>query len=247
MEEFEMTSSPAGWHDDPIGAHQLRYWDGTRWTEHVSDNGVQSVAPLTPTPPVPAQTPPAQTPPAQTLPAQTITPVGTSPTEVGAQRSGGRPGKWILVGLALAVAAAVAFVVVSNSSDDDTASGPGGAVDSGQSFCEDFSGTWSIVNGGMIAADTLIEQVATDPNYGGASTDTLNAVTQAAQDASVIAAESPAEHQEKISAMANFLGLAVQLAQGDTSVTDDMISLGVSSEDSAYLLGTVPFSTCQPA
>lgn len=26
---------PAGWHPDPSGAPQLRYWDGTRWTEHV--------------------------------------------------------------------------------------------------------------------------------------------------------------------------------------------------------------------
>jgi Protein of unknown function (DUF2510) len=24
---------PAGWHPDPQGQHQLRWWDGTRWTE----------------------------------------------------------------------------------------------------------------------------------------------------------------------------------------------------------------------
>lgn len=38
----------AAWHPDPTGRHELRYWDGTQWTEHVSDGGVQSVAPLTP-------------------------------------------------------------------------------------------------------------------------------------------------------------------------------------------------------
>lgn len=32
----------AGWHPDPSGRHQLRYWDGRAWTDSVSDNGVQS-------------------------------------------------------------------------------------------------------------------------------------------------------------------------------------------------------------
>ncbi|MDQ6749826.1 MAG: heavy metal-binding domain-containing protein [Actinomycetota bacterium] len=29
-------SPPANWYSDPNAAGQLRYWDGTRWTEHVS-------------------------------------------------------------------------------------------------------------------------------------------------------------------------------------------------------------------
>jgi uncharacterized protein YxjI len=29
-----------------MGRHQLRYWDGKNWTEHVSDNGVQGTDPL---------------------------------------------------------------------------------------------------------------------------------------------------------------------------------------------------------
>lgn len=32
----------AGWHADPNGAHELRYHDGSIWTTHVSDAGVQS-------------------------------------------------------------------------------------------------------------------------------------------------------------------------------------------------------------
>jgi hypothetical protein len=36
----------AGWHPDPGRRHQLRYWDGTRWTDQVSDNGTQSTDPL---------------------------------------------------------------------------------------------------------------------------------------------------------------------------------------------------------
>jgi hypothetical protein len=34
-----------------MGRHQLRYWDGQAWTEHVSTNGVQSVDPLQPSTP----------------------------------------------------------------------------------------------------------------------------------------------------------------------------------------------------
>ena len=31
-----------------MSRHQLRYWDGTAWTEHVSDNGVQNTDPMQP-------------------------------------------------------------------------------------------------------------------------------------------------------------------------------------------------------
>jgi hypothetical protein len=37
---------PAGWHADPSRRHQLRYWDGGSWTEHVHDDGVAAVDPL---------------------------------------------------------------------------------------------------------------------------------------------------------------------------------------------------------
>ena len=33
-------SSPAAWHNDPYKRHQLRYWDGDKWTAHVSNGGV---------------------------------------------------------------------------------------------------------------------------------------------------------------------------------------------------------------
>lgn len=39
---------PPAWHPDPTGAHQLRYWDGRVWTEHVSDDGVTGTDPLEP-------------------------------------------------------------------------------------------------------------------------------------------------------------------------------------------------------
>jgi hypothetical protein len=34
-----------GWYPDPTGRFQLRYWDGTAWTAHVSTAGAASVDP----------------------------------------------------------------------------------------------------------------------------------------------------------------------------------------------------------
>ena len=41
-----MSTTPANWYPDPVNRHQLRYWDGANWTEHVSDNGVAGVDPM---------------------------------------------------------------------------------------------------------------------------------------------------------------------------------------------------------
>jgi uncharacterized protein (AIM24 family) len=38
------------WHPDPTGRHELRYWDGSAWTDHVADRGVQAMDPLIPQP-----------------------------------------------------------------------------------------------------------------------------------------------------------------------------------------------------
>jgi hypothetical protein len=37
---------PAAWYPDPAREHDWRYWDGNGWTEHVSDAGLVSEAPL---------------------------------------------------------------------------------------------------------------------------------------------------------------------------------------------------------
>ena len=41
-----ITSAPAGWHADPAARFELRYWDGQRWTDHVSTDGQTSTDPL---------------------------------------------------------------------------------------------------------------------------------------------------------------------------------------------------------
>jgi uncharacterized protein YxjI len=39
-------SHPAGWYPDPTSRHELRYYDGTAWTDHVSDRGVTATDPV---------------------------------------------------------------------------------------------------------------------------------------------------------------------------------------------------------
>jgi hypothetical protein len=70
-----MTTAP-GWHPDPSGRHQHRFWDGTTWTDQVADNGVTGVDPL---PAAPAQPTGAGVP---------------SVPPVGGQAGGGTPGGW---------------------------------------------------------------------------------------------------------------------------------------------------------
>ena len=41
-----MSTTPANWHPDPMGRHELRYWDGNVWTEHVSNQGVTGTDPI---------------------------------------------------------------------------------------------------------------------------------------------------------------------------------------------------------
>jgi len=40
--------SDPGWYPDPARAHELRYFDGGTWSDHVSDHGVAGVDPLPP-------------------------------------------------------------------------------------------------------------------------------------------------------------------------------------------------------
>lgn len=46
-------TTPPGWYADPMGRHEVRYWDGAQWTHHVASNGVQALdAPVAPVVPV---------------------------------------------------------------------------------------------------------------------------------------------------------------------------------------------------
>jgi hypothetical protein len=41
-----MSTTPAGWYADPTGRSEHRYWDGSRWTEHVSNRGLAGTDPI---------------------------------------------------------------------------------------------------------------------------------------------------------------------------------------------------------
>jgi uncharacterized protein YxjI len=46
-------TTPANWYADPLGRHELRYYDGQKWTEHVSSHGRTAIDPPTCTTHVP--------------------------------------------------------------------------------------------------------------------------------------------------------------------------------------------------
>src|SRR6185312_15035065 len=45
QQQPQQPATPGGWYADPFGRHELRYYDGSQWTEHVSSHGRQSTDP----------------------------------------------------------------------------------------------------------------------------------------------------------------------------------------------------------
>lgn len=45
-QQQQQAARPGAWHPDPAHRHELRWWDGQRWTEHVSDRGQTSIDPI---------------------------------------------------------------------------------------------------------------------------------------------------------------------------------------------------------
>lgn len=69
-----MSTSTPGWNPDPSGRHEYRYWDGSSWTDDVSDHGVTSTDPIGP----PAA-PGAPTEPSPTTPYEPTQSYGQAP------------------------------------------------------------------------------------------------------------------------------------------------------------------------
>ncbi len=106
-----MSPSPPGWQPDPRGRHEYRYWDGTQWTDHVSDKGQMSSDPVadatpptaaaaTPAPPLTEVQPAAATPaPEPVIPGPTsesaapggVPPVTPDAGTTGVPPAGARP------------------------------------------------------------------------------------------------------------------------------------------------------------
>lgn len=74
----------AGWSADPYGRAELRYHDGTAWTEHVATGGVTGVAPATSLP----FSPPAPPPPVPSMPSVPAASILRQPLPSAPDRSG---------------------------------------------------------------------------------------------------------------------------------------------------------------
>jgi hypothetical protein len=64
-----MSDSTPGWQADPTGKHDHRYWDGSQWTDNVSDAGVAGTDPYVADAPAAAEVPAAAEPAAAEPPA----------------------------------------------------------------------------------------------------------------------------------------------------------------------------------
>jgi len=140
-----MSDDTAGWQADPTGRHDHRYWDGTRWTENVSDGGVASTdpyegpgdAPTDPTvasEPVPAAgaagwgDPTAAQPAAPgdptaawpSSPPPPVPPVPSAAGPIGPDSGGSKRGLLIGGGVLAAVVVIVLAVLLLGGDDDDT-------------------------------------------------------------------------------------------------------------------------------
>jgi hypothetical protein len=118
------TPPESGWHTDPTGRHQHRYWDGVQWTDHVADGGTESVDPFAGGMPQGAPT--------QSYDSMGGAPGGDpygggpygggTPPPMGGPRpkSGPSPALLVVLGvLLIAVIAGVAYVLTQGDDDDD--------------------------------------------------------------------------------------------------------------------------------
>lgn len=172
-----MSEDPgAGWHPDPTGGFQVRYHDGTRWTEHVSTDGKQATSPMSggPPPPPPGAPGGRSTPPPQTgIPARS-TPPSPTPTPTPKKRN---TWKWVAGAIVVLV---IIGAATSGSEDSSTstnsasssASAPRAAsadVGSGNKKAADASGgcgtkassdcTPHLPPDGMVRVDALLWSV----------------------------------------------------------------------------------------
>lgn len=133
-----MSDQTGSWQPDPFGRNQYRYWDGTQWTDQVSNDGVVGTDPATATPTPEADpgsqptqavpTTPPTTPAEPTMAMPTMPPAPPSFTsgDVAVGPGGGSNKTPLIVVAVLAVVALIAggafFFLKDDDSDKEAAS-----------------------------------------------------------------------------------------------------------------------------
>jgi hypothetical protein len=110
-----MAEQVAGWYTDPMGRFTYRFWNGSEWTDQVSNGGTSGIDPnpmdesIVTTPPAPGSQAPG--------PPQSA----STPSVQVTQRSGGM-GLGTIIGVLIGVLIVVVIVVVliNNAGDDST-------------------------------------------------------------------------------------------------------------------------------
>lgn len=114
-----MNAAVPGWQPDPTGRHDYRYWDGTRWTDDVSDAGATSVDPVGGAP-QPTAVQPTVPPGYGEPPPAYVDGYPGGPSHMSASSGGSGPSTGLLVVLGILVAALVGGIlfVLLNQDDD---------------------------------------------------------------------------------------------------------------------------------
>lgn len=122
-----------GWYDDPTGESPQRWWDGERWTEHVSGTSAPAAPPApTPPPPGPGADPGATM--AAPLPPSAPAPAPGFPTAAPAAASsgGGSKAPLLILGavvLVIAIAGIAAVLLSGGGGSSSVGIDPGHRVD----------------------------------------------------------------------------------------------------------------------
>lgn len=176
-----MNAAAPGWQPDPTGRHDYRYWDGTRWTDDVSDAGSTSKDPVgglqRPDPEVPAQpTPQPQPQPTHQIP--TASTQRTQPTQqyqpsygqdydggypaaahMSSSSGGSGPSTGLLVALGVLVVAligGITFVLLNQGGDDDDK-----ADDTSSTTTSTTEATTTTTSPDDISSDQIVDEFAT--------------------------------------------------------------------------------------
>lgn len=115
-----MSQLASGWYADPSGRHLYRYWDGSRWSNQISDGKASAIDPID-LDEIAQATPPAPGPQAEVTKSSFPVDMPSPDSEV-IQRDGGSGPAGVLGVLVGAFIVVVVLVFIFNNGADDSPS-----------------------------------------------------------------------------------------------------------------------------